>query len=259
MSIIKPSEKTQPVFSPKSNYPIAKYMDLTKFISLLSLKSLFFCRLDKLEDHYEGTTSKPNFEKRKEIYRKHSKRFPHSKPFTEEEIDKNVKSQYEMDNKLKSLNCVCCWNKYKDESAALWKIYSDFQKGIMIISNINKLTSSLINTTENLNLSEIKYIDYNKDYMPDRNIIYPIIHKHKAYQFEEEVRIIHTVNHKSDWSFDWEKQENENGKYIKVDINELISEVIVSPYASTWYIELIKDLCDKFGLKKEIKKASLAR
>ena len=57
MPIIKPTEFSAPVFFPKNDYSIVKYLDLTKFVSLLHKQSLFFCRLDKLEDKFEGTTA----------------------------------------------------------------------------------------------------------------------------------------------------------------------------------------------------------
>ena len=64
MPIIKPTKITAPVFYPKTDYAIVKYLDLTKYISLLQRQSLFFCRLDKLEDKFEGTTEKANFDYR---------------------------------------------------------------------------------------------------------------------------------------------------------------------------------------------------
>jgi hypothetical protein len=259
MPVIKPTNHTAPVNYPESNYLIAKYLDLTKFASLLSIKSIFLCRLDKLEDHFEGTTSKPNFERRKELYRTRHFSSHSLKKLTEEEIEREVKEDYEADDRNKALNCVSCWNKYESESAALWKIYSDFHKGIMIKSNIDKLISAFENTAEKLSLSEIKYIDYNKEYMPDQNTMYPVIHKHKAYSFEEELRLIHTVEFGHGQIYDWSAEKIKQGKYIKLDLNELIEEIVVSPYAADWYIDLIKDMCNKFGLNKEVKKSELAR
>lgn len=259
MPIIKPTKQTAPVFFPEDNYQVAKYMDLTKFASLLSLKSLFFCRLDKLEDHFEGTTSKPNFERRKKLYETLHFRSPKLRKLSKEEIEKNVKEHYEADEKVKALKCVCCWNKFDSESAALWKIYSDFHKGILIKSNTNKIITAFENTKEELSLSEIKYIDYNNDYMPDGNTMYPVIHKHKAYTFEEELRLIYTVKFGVGLNYDWTKEKINEGKYIKVDLNELIDEIVVSPYAAEWYIELIQDMCNKFDLKIKINKSELAK
>lgn len=259
MPVILRNNHTAPVFYPESNYQIAKYLDLTKFASLLSIKSLFFCRLDKLEDHFEGTTSKPNFERRKELYKnQHSLSFKF-KELTDEEVDLEVEKRYKKDDKYKALNCVCCWNKFTSESAALWKIYSDFRKGIMIKSSINKLKVSFHNTNEELSLSEIEYIDYNNDYMPDGNSMYPVIHKHKAYTFEEELRLIYSVESEPGLTYNWNKEKIMKGKYIKVDVNELIDEIVVSPYAPDWFFELVEDLCYRFELNAKIKKSEFAK
>ena len=55
-------EDSAPLIYPKTDYTIVKYMDLTKFLSLLQRKEMFFCRQDKLEDGFEGQTAKRNYE-----------------------------------------------------------------------------------------------------------------------------------------------------------------------------------------------------
>jgi hypothetical protein len=62
MSII---QDTAPLFylPDDEDIPVSKYMDLTKFLSLICRKSIFFCRLDKLEDTYEGQYPKKTYER----------------------------------------------------------------------------------------------------------------------------------------------------------------------------------------------------
>jgi hypothetical protein len=43
-------------------------MDLAKFISLLQTESLFFCRFDKMEDKFEGTSPKLSIEQNEKWY-----------------------------------------------------------------------------------------------------------------------------------------------------------------------------------------------
>ncbi len=64
MPIIKRTEFSQPLFYPERDYTVVKYVDLLKFVSILQRRSLFFCRLDKLEDQFEGTTAKANYQLR---------------------------------------------------------------------------------------------------------------------------------------------------------------------------------------------------
>jgi hypothetical protein len=63
----------------------------------------------------------------------------------------------------RSLVCLDCWTKFQGESAALWKIYSDSGKGIMIKSSTDNLKASLGRAKENIRISEVRYIDYDVD------------------------------------------------------------------------------------------------
>ena len=257
---------TAPTKYPLDNPTLVKYLDLTKLLSLLQREALFFCRLDKLEDKFEGTTAKPNYESRlkveKDIRGVMTETFnataEKTDPNNEQSILNSVKEYYDWENKLRSLNCINCWNYGDKESAALWKIYSDFGKGIMLKSKLNNIELSLSNASEDIRVSEITYIDYEKDLMPDYNSMFPIIHKDVAYSYEEEIRFIHEIIPPFGWEHDWTKEEVEDGKYIKTDINILIDEIIIAPFAPEWYYNLIKELCVKYNLNKPIKKSRLS-
>ena len=257
MPIIKPTNRTAPVFFPATDYTIVKYLDLTKFISLLQNKALFFCRLDKLEDQFEGMTTKPNRDLRFKIYENYRNSGLSKTEMTDEDIRKKVESQYEFDKNLKAITCVNCWNKKNNESAALWKIYSSFSNGLMIKSSISKLISSLDSTNEEIDLTEIKYLDYSRDYMPEGNSNYPLLHKHDAYSYEEEVRLIYRKMPESGWVYDWTKEEVLEGLYIRCEINKLIDKIVISPFSQNWFFKLIKDISSKYGLDKECFKSEL--
>jgi hypothetical protein len=189
MPIIDDKPPAAPVFFPKTDYKIAKYIDLLRLLSILQRRALFFCRLDRLEDKFEGTSAKLNYELRRQWYLDNS-----TTPLTEAEVTEKVLVHYEFEQKKKALNCVCCWNKYDGESAALWKIYSDFNRGIMITSSIDGLKAAFADCPKAIQLTEVEYIDYTKELMPDGNSNYPILHKHIAYKYEQEVRLIHAVS-----------------------------------------------------------------
>jgi hypothetical protein len=53
---------------PNVNIPIWRYMDLTKYVSMLGSKSLFFVRADKIEDLFEGSTPRSNIAMRPAMY-----------------------------------------------------------------------------------------------------------------------------------------------------------------------------------------------
>ena len=259
MPIIIPNEHTSPVFNPKKNYQVVKYLDLTKFVSLLQRKSLFFCRLDKLEDHFEGTTAKSNWQRRYDFYANQHLLSPKFKKLNEEEILKNVEEHFEAERKMKALKTICCWNISNSESAALWKIYSDFNQGIMLVSKVTSIIEAFKNTDEDINLSEVKYINHSYDEMPDGNTMFPVIYKHNAYSYEKELRLIHTVKFGNGLRYDWSKEEIEQGKYLNLDLEKLIDEIVLSPYSPKWYIKLIENLCETYGLKTTIMQSELSK
>lgn len=259
MPLIEPDNTTAPVFFPTENYQIAKYLDLTKFLSILQRRAMFFCRLDFMEDHFEGSIPKRNLLMRQNMFESSYKMSSKFKKKDSKQIQEMVHGLNQMNSRFKSVTCISCWNKSISESAALWKIYSDFHKGIMIVSKRSNVFEAFKDTEERIGMSEIKYIDYENDTIPEGNINWPIIHKHRAYEYENEVRLIHTLPFEPGIKYDWSKEELNNGKYINVDIDALIDEVIISPYSQQWYFDLIKDVCEKYKFEKPIRKSEFAK
>lgn len=256
MPILEFNQYSAPVIYPKENYKVYKYFDIIKFISLLQRKSLFFCRLDKFEDKFEGSSPKLNIEYRKKYYEQIHNELLSINSKIEVSLEKDLKVRQGFEEEFKKLNCVCCWNKSKSESYALWKIYSEMNKGIMVTSQIDKLINSLKNNlTDDIQISEIKYIDFETEMIPDGNLNYQIIHKHKAYSYEDELRLIYKIPEVKRIDFDWEKEDNNSGINIKLDLNILIDDIVLSPYSPEWFTELVQDLMLKYGLNKQIRKS----
>jgi hypothetical protein len=242
-----------PVFFPKDNVKLSKYFDFLKFLSLLSSRSLFFCRLDKLEDQFEGMTAKQNLQLRINWHKK-----TNWNNLSEEQIKEQVNDMYAYDHKVKEFTCVCCWNKAENESAALWKIYSDLGKGIMIRTSVKNLIASLENTREQIRMSEIRYIDYEKQAMPDGNTMFPLIHKQLFYKYEEEVRLIYEVDFPQiGKKFEWENEPIMEGRLLKTNLAILIEEIVIGPYSPKWSKELLSDLLKKYELEIAITKSKL--
>ncbi|WP_177760959.1 DUF2971 domain-containing protein [Flavobacterium sp. I3-2] len=253
MPIDKPNDNSAPVFYPQMNYSISKYVDLSKFLSLIQTESIFFCRLDKLEDKLEGTFPKNSKEQFKDWYLSILNHLPPDENVDEIKLNDYLNERINLSEKFKQINCISCWNKSISESYALWKIYSNLEQGIMIKSNVERLIKAFENSDEIISLSEIKYINHEIDIIPTGNLNYPIIHKNIAYSYEQEIRLIHQVTMDDGYFHNWNCELNVNGKYLKVDINELIEEIIISPFAPKWFFDIIEDILIKYNLKKTIK------
>lgn len=256
MPINRYSDISPKFFEPEESVELARYMDITKFLSLLKDEQLFFCRLDKLEDRFEGTLPKISRKEFFEFYRHlRTKKISYAS-MTDEEIENTVNKNFEFRKKIKSLNCISCWNEFKGESYALWKVYSDLDQGIMIKSSFNRVINAFENSKENIYCSNVRYIDHDKDLIDIGNVMAPIVHKHKAYSYENEIRLIHEVSSVR-WKHDWENEKYENGVKINVNLHELISEIVISPYSSDWFFDLIEDILNKYSIKCKLTSSKL--
>lgn len=244
-------------FEPHESMELARYMDITKFLSLLKDRQLFFCRLDKLEDRFEGTLPKISKKQLADWFRNVGVTVdPNDIGSIDEKVELEVERHYEFSKKYKSLTCINCWNEYKGESYALWKVYSDLNQGIMIKSSFSKIINAVRLSEEEIYCSRIKYIDYEKDSIDIGNMMTPLVHKHKAYSYEQEVRLIHNVSNEG-WKHDWVNEKYENGIKINVDVQELISEIVISPFAPDWFIELIEDILNKYSIECKLINSTL--
>ncbi|WP_245667278.1 DUF2971 domain-containing protein [Leptospira tipperaryensis] len=178
---------------------------------------------------------------------------------------------------------IYCWHENAGESESMWRIYAN--KGLALKSTPAKLKSSLTlpKSGETYNcisaLNHVKYIDdpvsiienlmvtNNKDSepSPDNGFFKHVLRaelyksyllKHSAYRYENEVRFI--LQEKENSSLNVMDMKNTfNGKYIKADIEQMITEIVISPYAEDWFIDVVAGVIEKEGVNLKLEKSSL--
>ena len=158
---------------PNDNMTIWRYLDFTKFVSLLDKQALFFCGADKMDDPFEGSFTKTNVSERREAI--------------EEKFLDIVSSNLKM---LKEFVAVNCWHINRYESAAMWKLYLKSNEGIAIRSTFGRLRDSLKDEEHKIYIGKVQYIDYEKDKIPDDTSFSPFVHKRKSFEHEKELRAI---------------------------------------------------------------------
>lgn len=242
--------KEHPIFKKPDNENtiIWRYLDFTKFVSLLDKQALFFARGDNLSDKFEGSVSRANIELRENALKD-----------VDEKISKLLRKKIPTTFKdAKKWMFINCWNIHEYESAAMWNLYLKSDEGIAIQSTFKQLSRSF-NKYEDLDvhIGEIKNIDYNKGGWPENNLFYPFLHKRKSFEHEHELRAMVMLP----WNIGDEKPPknlSDSGLYIPIDIDILIEKVFVSPKAEIWCKELVESIMNKYDLRKEIKQSSLA-
>ncbi|SIS69419.1 hypothetical protein SAMN05421789_104259 [Kaistella chaponensis] len=212
--------------------PLWRYMDFWKFLKLLNSSELYFPNVEMMGDQHEGKIPQKIFDlmlKEDELLGRKNKFAQNYKEFIE--------------NRLRKKTLILSWNANSTESFAFWKMYAKEKLGIAIKTNLDRLKNSVKDAEENIYIGEVRYYDDNKPTYRTGNTFYTFLTKNNYYEFESEVRCIAQI----------ENDNTATSKNIKVDLDELIEEVYISPFAEkSGLLEIIEFLREKNNLSFKI-------
>lgn len=232
---------------------IWRYMDLGKLVCLLSDEALYFACLADLvtDDPYEAVYPKSHLEAVERMLQEHLDTLASLRAAIplegQDTLNKGIANLVET---VKSAPLtvargfgVSCWHQNDDESAAMWRLYSDSGKGIAIESTVKKLRCSL-GDTKGLIFDQVRYIDFHEDPIEKGHRHYSGFQKRNSFAHEREFRA--TIRLKQDGE----------GVSVPCDLQELITAIWVSPRAPSYMICAVQALCA--GSVKPILKPVLA-
>ncbi len=244
-----PAEKGHPNFKEPSdpNIKVWRYMDFTKYVSLLDTRSLYFARADKFDDPFEGSYSHANINLRPSIY---SHYWAEMDPAARERALASMSRAAEWSRQWTFINC---WHMNEYESAAMWALYARSSEAIAIQSTYNRLHTCL---PSGIFVGEVQYIDYTKDWLPEGNTFAPFVHKRKSFEHERELRAVIQDLPIEDVILVG-KQNPEPGRSVHVDLDTLLEAVYIAPSAPSWFRSLVASITRKYGLDTPIVHSSL--
>ena len=237
-------------------------MDLAKQLSLFDRSALFFPRLDKLEDAFEGYFTKAIITLEKMKF---------------EELPQELKTQIPDEESLRNLllhqrqiraftkeqreiTFVNSWYCNEHESAAMWSLYLKSEEGIAVQSSYERLVKSLVQYKDFLVfIGLVNYIDYDREVIPSHNMLAPLMYKRKSFEHERELRaVIWTLEHGKNTAGEGNRFKDQTGLYVPIDVPTLVQKIYVAPTAPTWISELIESLVRRFGHTIPVVQSSLA-
>lgn len=213
---------------------IWRYVDIAKFLDLLSTSQLYFARADNLRDSFEGKSPLPAIKRQRDHY------------------DSEATFQ-DLAHEFIAGTYLNCWHLSPHESAAMWNLYSGASKGIAIRSTCHRLIDALHATDQSVHLSEIRYIDYRTQDFEENlhgNSLTPFVYKRLSFEHEKEFRAIVCRAFQSDTPKD--------GIKVPIDLAVLIEAVIISPDAPSWFASVVEDIIPRYGLTLPIHPSNLA-
>lgn len=249
-----------PLNSPgEINALIWRYMDFTKFISLLECEALFFSCIACLNDPFEGTMSARAFDELKHISDDQELEIPTRVNI----LDGRLQLQKFVRNNV----YVNSWSVSEYESAALWNLYLSSTNGIVIQSRTERLMSCWKEEEAKseandileyiaINIVKMEYSDYRKEFVGWKSALDPIKTKRISFAHENELRAV-IIDYEG---VDNEKQSSENlreigiekmevpGYYIPVNLEKLIDNIYVAPTSDNWFYQLVCSVVKRYGL-----------
>ena len=228
-----------------------RYMDLAKFVSMLSTKTLFLCRSDRFEDSHEGSITAL------------------MKRVNDESLDIPQDAFEQLGSfrrAVKEAAFVSCWQLSEAESYAMWQMYCKSTQGLAIQTTYGALRDSL--PDGKFHLRPVRYIDFQTEGFPQSNYYYPFFHKRIEYRDEKEVRIVRIASdqlqfglksgvdpteeaiqglRKQHENADRVKQERGSGIALDWDPCDYLTGIIVHPGSPEWFFDVVNTILSEFA------------
>ena len=212
-----------------------RYMDFTKFVSLLDSTALHFARSDQFEDPWEGAFPEPDVAAIREAIAPHLDR---------EDCASQIVDDIRAAGRSIYLNC---WHANEYESAAMWKLYSTSDESVAIRSTLGRLKACFGSNPHPLYIGQVHYLDYSIEGTPVTdwtwNALSPLFCKRRSFSHEREIRAAR-------FRVPETPDDDRVGLIEPVDLSVLIEAVFVSPTSQQWYAELCGAVLAKFGLEE---------
>jgi GGDEF domain-containing protein len=209
--------------------PVWRYMDFTKFVSMLENSGLFLPMVAKLDDPFEGSYSRGNQTLRPLVYRHMPDRFG----LTAGEIVQ----------RLRQFVAASCWHSNEQESAAMWKLYAKTHEAVCIQTTFRKLRDAMGSAAR---VGMVRYVDYETEWIPESNPLAPFLYKRKSFAHEREVRALIPPPDAEEILKGANPESKATGKWVRIDIAQTIERVFIAPDAPDWFLDLVKQVAARY-------------
>lgn len=226
-----------------------RYMDLSKFIYLISKNELYFPSAACFDDPFEGAKGLASKQQEwNDYYTDFFKQAISTAPkqnlatLTIDKLESESKRLLDQLNSSgehsRTSTFINCWHLNNFESEAMWKLYSkDFTNAVAIQTTTRRLYEAL-DKNPYIEIGKVNYIDFSNRFVPVNGSFW---FKRKSFEYEKEVRAVMQ-------SYD----EKANGLNLSIQIDTLIENIYISPYAPAWFTDVVKSVLVKYNIDKSL-------
>lgn len=235
--------------TPRPTDKLWRYMDLSKFILLICKNELYFPAATCFDDPFEGAKGIVAMKQKwNDFYLDFLRQAILTVPgmdlskLTSKKLESEAQRLLEEINstgdKARESTFISCWHLNDFESEAMWKLYSkDVTNAVAIQTTYLHLYEALYKEPY-ISIGKVNYIDFSKQFTSVNDAFW---FKRKSFEHENEVRTV-------------VKRRNENVTSISLPINVdiLIDNIYISPYAPVWFTEVVKSILQKYNINKSL-------
>jgi hypothetical protein len=214
--------------TPSKKTVLWRYMDFAKFVEMLESRTLWFTRLDQLEDPLEGTHTDAELAGiRKRLQKTQAQAL----------IDVFRHARNDL--------YVSCWRFGSTESLAMWDLYGKGSGIVAVKSTVGRIREAAATYDKPVYISKTKYVDWNAAPGLD-NVLVACTRKDLSYQHESEVRVIILGE------FNRLNTKRSLGIRLPIDVERVITEVMVGPREQKWVLQLVEQVMKRYGLPQRV-------
>lgn len=191
-----------------------RYFKTSRFVSFLESSSLHFASAEQFEDRFEGAAAviPPRLIDPR---------------YAEPDFDEKAFRE------LKWMVKINCWHRAEYESDAMWRLYAEESKGVVICSTLERMRAAIapfhLKPTygaEDLWAGPVRYVDLTQIRIREHGIK-RFFYKHRAFERERESRL--AINLEQAHEFTGQGEVPTKGVYASAHIEALVERVILGP------------------------------
>jgi hypothetical protein len=226
---------------------IWRYVDVARFLAMLTTRSLYLCRADLLGDPFEGTISKATVDSYND------RRSISSLPGFQETMRQFRES-------LRRNVAISCWHIAECESTAMWNTYAAKGSGIAIRTTYPRILDSLASCPVPTFIGKVNYVDYETAIVGTPNFISPFVHKRREFESERELRIVTTrvptTKQGDDSVLDYSLS-LPPGVLAPIDLEAMIERIVLAPQTADWQANTLRSVVESLGHSFTISRSAL--
>jgi hypothetical protein len=151
-------------------------------------------------------------------------------------------------------------------------MWRERETGVLIESSFKRLCDSLKeNRKDSVHIGTVRYMDFDREWLAEDNFFEAFVTKRREFQTEQEIRAVRMLPGSlvgikpapgQPKVPEEELDPNEmldKGKYVSVDLRELINRVHVAPLAGDWVVPAVRSALVKYGIDKPVDRSAMYR